>query len=395
MAIRTATAAITLTDLADGQSSVSAFLTNENHTFAANDAGVVSDATRRDFSCSVKVFVGGSEQQFTTSSPSAGQFTIGSIAAVSGWEFLVSQTNGFDIGGGVTKDAGVIYTDAVGTPTSAVIIVPITYNNNGTTGSFNLELSVNRIQDGAGGTVIKMVPSSQMFSANADGVLNGSQASSTILFDIAGNPGELAYETSLNGAPFVAQTATSTDAGGISGFDTDASGAFSTGTLPNNLVSNSRLQISPSNLGDGAETLSVRVVGEQGKDAVTFAKVRSGRAAIYVEVTANGPTVFRNNSGDPVTLTASVFDANDGSQLTDGVGGVSIAYDWEWVTGEQVYVGASDLEVQTDASGTPSTSGRAANGVAFNTSQVIVGPSDIPDTGVPISIRCVATVTTP
>jgi hypothetical protein len=395
MAIRTATAAITLTDLADGQSSVSAFLTNENHTFAANDAGVVSDATRRDFSCNVKVFVGGSAQTFTTGTPSAGQFTIGSISAVSGWEFQVSQTNGFDIGGGVTKDAGTIYADAVGVPSSASIVVPVTYNNNGTVGSFNLELSVNRIQDGAGGTVIKMVPSSQMFSANADGELLSGQSASTILFDIAGNPGELSYETSLDGAPFQSQTATSADAGGISGFDNDASGAFSTGTLPNNLNSNARLEIQPSNLGDSAETLSVRVSGEQGKDAVTFAKVRAGRAAVYVEVTANGPTVFRNNSGDPVTLTANVFDANDGSQLTDGVGGVTIAYDWEFVTGEQVFVATDSLEVQTDASGAPLSVGRSANGVAFNTNQVIVSPSNIPDTGVPISIRCVATVTTP
>ena len=42
---------------------------------------------------------------------------------------------------------------------------------------------------------------------------------------------------------------------------------------------------------------------------------------------------------------------------------------------------------------------RAANGstsaTEVNSNQVIVGPSDIPDTGAPISIRCNVSVTTP
>jgi len=405
MAIRTATAAITFTDLADGQSSVTAFLTNENHTFAANDVGVVSNETRRDFSCSVKVFIGGTEQIFTTSaSPSEGQFSIGSINTVSGWEFLVSQANGTDIGSGVLKGAGVIYADAIGTPSSATILIPVTYNNNGTTGSFDLALSVNRIQDGAGGTIISLVPSSQIFSADADGVLLGSQNNSTILFDIAGSPGALTYETALDGGAWSTQTATSNGAGGIGGYDTDYTGSFSTGSLPTTAVSGARLEIKPENIGDSNATLTVRVSGEQGKDAVTFSKVRSGRAAVYVEIEADNPVVFRNNSGNPVTLTAKVYDANDGAQISDSVGGVLVKHDWEWITGEQVYVGNSNLEVQTDASGAPLGSGgspvrRSANGSTsaseINTNQVIVGPSDIPDTGAPISIRCNVTVTTP
>lgn len=400
MALRTATAAITLTDLADGQSSVTAFLTNENHTFAANDAGVVSDSTRRDFGCSVKVFVGGNEQAFATgSSPAEGFFTIGTLEVESGWEFLVAQTANTDIGNGVIKGAGVIYADAIGTPNSAIIIIPITYNNGGTVGSFDLELSVNRIQDGAGGTIISLIPSSQIFSADADGKLLPSQNPSQILFDVAGSPGALTYETSLDGATFSSQSASSNNAGGIAGFDADNTGAFSTGTLPTTATSGARLQIKPENIGDANSTLTVRVSGEQGKDAVTFSKVRAGRAAVYVEIEANNPTIFKNNSGAPVTATAKVYDANDGSPISDGVGGASVQYEWKWVTGQQVYVGATDLEVQTDASGTPLSTGRSANGGSaageINTPEVIIGPSDIPDTGAPISIRCTVTVTTP
>ena len=214
----------------------------------------------------------------------------------------------------------------------------------------------------------------------------------------------MTYETSLDGTPFIEQTATSDNAGGIGGFDNDASGGFNSGSLPTTATSGARLEIKPENIGDANTTLAIRVSGEQGKDAVTFSKVRSGRAAVYVELEANNPVVFRNNEGDPVTVTAKVYDANDGSEISDGVGGIAVTYDWEWISGAQVYVANASLEVQTDASGTPLASGvsparRAANGntssTEVNSNQVIIGPSDIPDTGAPISVRCNVTVTTP
>lgn len=405
MAIRTATASVTLTDLTDGQSAVTAFLTNENHTFTANSSGNVADATRLVFRSEVKVFVGGVAQTFTTGTPTAGQYKIGTIPEVNGWEFLVAQANGTEISADplVTVDAGVIYADAIGTPSSAVITIPVTYNTGVTTGTFNLDLTVSRTQDGAGATIVNLTPSSQTFTADSDGVMTASQNDSILTLEVTGSPGALSYKTSLDGAAFTAQTSTSDSAGGISGFDTNGTGTFSTGTIPTNLVTGSRLEISPSNIGTAKSSITVLVEGANaGKDAVTFSKIRAGKAAVYVDMRTNNPTIFRNNTGDPVTVTADVYDATNGNLLADGVGGVTIKYNWEFTSGADVYVGSADIELQTDASGTPLGVGggrRLADGNAssgnVNTNEIIIGPSDIPDTGTPISIRCQVTVTTP
>lgn len=385
MAIRTATAAITLTDLKDGQDSVTAFLTNENHTFVANDAGVVSTDTINNFSSFVKVFVGGSLQDYSTgTSPQSGKFGIGSLtSSSSGWEFTVEGSE------------GEIKADAIGVANYNVVTVPVFYNNAGTIGSFNLELTVNRVQDGAGGTVINLTPSSQIFSADANGKMLASQNNSDLGIDVTGNPGALTFETSVDGASYTTQTSTSNNAGGIAGFDVDSSGTYSTGTIPSDLGSGARLLIKPENLGDNVATLTVRVSGATaGKDAVTFAKVRSGSGAVYVNVVANNPTVFRNNEGDPVTVTARVYDATTGNELFDqGAGSLPrVEYDWEYVDGTQVYYDASTKVVSTDSSGNPTTSGTAAAG--YGVSSVVIGPSNIPDTGVPVSVTCTVTVTT-
>jgi len=382
MAIRTATAAITLTDLKDGQDSVTAFLTNENHTFVANDAGTVHQGTIDDFSSFVKVFVGGTEQTYEAGdTPQSGKFGIGTLSSSSaGWEFTVSSS-------------GEIEADAIGVANYNVVTVPVYYNT-GTVKSFTLQLTVNRVQDGAGGTVINLTPSSQMFSADADGNMLESQSNSDLTMDITGNPGALDYETSMDGAAFVPQTSTSNSPGGIAGYDTDGTGTYSTGTIPNTLSSGARLLIKKENLGSNVATLTVRVSGAAaGKDAVTFAKVRAGAGAVYVNVVpSNG--IFRNNSGDDITAVATVYDANTGHEMVDmGEGNLPrVEYDWEYLDGSQVYYNQSTKVISTNQDGVPTQSGTAAQGYGVN--QLVIGPSNIPDTGEPVSITCTVTVTT-
>lgn len=383
MATRTATAAITLTDLKDGQDSVTAFLTNENHTFVANDAGTVSTETIGAFSSFVKVFVGGTEQSFEAGvEPQSGKFGIGSpSSSSSGWEFSVDSST------------GEITADAIGNANYNMVTIPVYYNT-GSVKTFNLQLTVNRVQDGAGGTVINLTPSSQMFSADDKGVMLPSQLDADLGVDMTGSPGALTYETSMDGAAFVAQTSTSNNPGGIAGYDTDGTGTYSTGTIPNSLDSGARLLIKKENLGTSVATLTVRVSGATGgKDAVTFAKVRSGAGAVYVNIVPNNG-IFRNNSGDPITATATVIDATSGNPMVDAGEGnfPRVEYDWEYLNGTQVYYNPATSVISTDANGSPSTTGTAAQG--YGLSSIIIGPSNIPDTGEPVSITCTVTVTT-
>jgi hypothetical protein len=384
MATRTATAAITLTDLKDGQDSVTAFLTNENHSFVANDAGVVHQDTIGLFSSYVKVFVGGTPQTYSVGTePQAGKFGIGTLASSSsGWEFVVDSST------------GEITADAIGIANINKVTVPVYYNNAGSINNFNLEISVNRVQDGAGGTVINLTPSSQMFSADANGVMLPSQLDADLEIDVTGNPGALSYETSKDGLPYVAQTSTGDNPGGIAGYDTDGSGTYLTGTLPTNLGNGARLLIKKENLGSSVATLTVRVKGvNAGKDAVTFAKVRSGAGAVYVNIVPNNG-VFRNNSGSPITAIAKVYDATTGLPMFDAGDNnyPRVHYDWEYLDETQVYYNTETGVISTDANGVPSTTGTAAEGYGLD--ELIIGPSNVPDTGEPVSITCTVTVTT-
>lgn len=384
MATRTATAAITLTDLKDGQDAVTAFLTNENHSFVANDAGVVHQDTIELFSSYVKVFVGGTPQTYSVGTePQSGKFGIGTLTSSSaGWEFVVDAST------------GEITADAIGNANINKVTVPVYYNNAGSINNFNLEISVNRVQDGAGGTVINLTPSSQMFSADANGVMLPSQLNADLEIDVTGNPGALSYETSKDGAAYVGQTSTSDNAGGIAGYDTDGSGTYSTGTIPSDLGNGARLLIKKENLGNSVATLTVRVKGvNAGKDAVTFAKVRSGAGAVYVNIVPNNG-IFRNNSGDPIAAIAKVYDATTGLPIVDAGDGnfPRVEYDWEYLDGTQVYYNAGTGVISTGANGTPNTDGIAAAGYGLDT--LIIGPSNIPDTGAPVSITCTVTVTT-
>ena len=383
MAIRTATAAITLTDLKDGQDSVTAFLTNENHTFVANDAGEVHADTIGSFSSFVKVFVGGTEQTYESgTTPQSSKFALGPLeSSSSGWEFTVSS-------------AGEIKADAIGVANYNVVTVPVYYNT-GTVKSFNLQLTVNRVQDGAGGTVINLTPSSQMFSADADGNMLESQNNSDLVMDITGNPGALTYETSKDGDGFIPQTSTSNSPGGIAGYDTDGTGTYSTGSIPNTLNSGARLLIKKENLGSSVATLTVRVSGATGgKDAVTFAKVRAGTGAVYVNVVPS-TGIFRNNSGSDIEAVATVYDANTGNVVVDaGEGNLPrVQYNWEYLDGSSVYYNSSTLVISTNQDGVPTNTGVEASG--YGIEKLIIGPSNIPDTGEPVSITCTVTVETP
>lgn len=397
MAKRTAVAAITLTDITVGGDSVVAFLTNENHTFPANNSGLVATIDQYAFYTNVEVLVGGTKQSFLPgqAAPGPGQFTLGNVGIVNGWAAVVSQTNNNEVSTGVFREAGEIYITNIGTSKSAVLPVTISYNANGIVDTFVLELSVNRTEDGAGGTLINLSATTQIFNALSGGEMISNQPASEMIFEITGNPGIMAYDTSLDGAGFVVQTTTGTGPGQIEEYSLDGT-TWLTGTLPTSMPSGSRFKIATSNLGDDHETIVIRASGASGgKDAITFAKVRAGKAAITVELEANNSTIFKNNSGPDVTVTARAFDGETGVEVSVTDPNVdSIAYNWQWANGTPVRVETIDNSILTNPDGSPATGGgRVADGSSYNTDNIIVKASNIPDTGDSFAIRCFITVT--
>ena len=55
---RIAQGAVTIVDINDGSNPVSAVLTNQNHTFPANESGSVTTATRELFATKAIVYIG-------------------------------------------------------------------------------------------------------------------------------------------------------------------------------------------------------------------------------------------------------------------------------------------------------------------------------------------------
>jgi hypothetical protein len=381
--VRTATAAVTLTDVIDGQSAVSAFLTNANHTFISSPTGQVGDAARTDFQTNVQAYVGGTELAYSGNATAGdGEFVIQDIQQATGFTFV----EGAD--GTITCDA-IVAPDAQEYKRSGTVIVTVAYNTGKFTGTIDLELSVTIVRDGADSTVINLIQSDHTFLADADGVLASDQDDVIVEFIVTGTATNVAITTKTNGGAFSAATV-GTGSGQIAGYRLSQSDTFVTTSLPTEgWTTGSQIKIAPTNVGNDAFSYTMKVAGDQGQDVVSVAKLLAGRGAIKVDIIPSGPTTFRNNSGDPVTLTAVVTDATgEGDNvLTDGVGGFEIKYSWEYGDGSQVRVAAvNDPTVVLSG-------GVVADGNNNNFAAITAGPEVVPDTSAPISIRCDVTVT--
>ncbi len=383
---RSSRGAITLFDVTDGTNPITAFLTNENHTFSADQTGTVTAATRRMFESNLTVFVGGTQASYLstlsttdgTTGQTANRFRISGV--------VVTGTSGFTAGFNdtaaaadidtISRDPGDIYLTATPTDPVGAATLTVTFavsNELGTvTAGLVAEISVSIVSQGAGGVVINIDPSSQFFTADSDGVLDASQTAITLDVLSQGSTGAITVATSQNGAGFINQTTAGTTAGAIAGWDDDNAGAFQTGTIGTTIR---RLQIAQTNLGDSNNTLSIRITGASGgNDVVTIAKVRDGvegasALIITVESSTSG-SVFRTSGGSTPadkTLSVRVFDASSGAEiLTAGISN----YDWfrgDGTTAVNVD-NATDRNVQTSG-------GVAASGSGFST--IVVGSADI------------------
>ena len=380
---RIARGAVTIVDINDGSNPISAVLTNQNHTFPANESGTVTAATRQLFSTGAIVYIGKTLATLSTDGTLANnEYRIKPVGTENidtritsgvGWTIAVDANTGL-----LTVTA--IPTTNVNTCTAAVVIEYKDPAQN-TNGTIELTLTLARVNEGAGGSVINLSATSQTFFADFGGTFftgEGVNPDIIMVVDTGGSPGAQTYEVSQNGNPFTAVTTASNTEGGIKGFDGDLSGEFTeTGTIS---TTADRLLISKDNLGTN-DTLTVKVSGANGGvDVVTIMKVREGdkgAAAINVSIASStGGTVFKNNSGTAKELSVSVTDSKDGTSLTP------TSYQW-FKNGVQVNVTSATNRTVVQ------TGGEAANGAAYPT--ITVGPQDVTDSSAE-EFSCIVTV---
>ena len=167
---RIAVGAITIADMADGGSPIAAFLTNENHTFAAGTDGTIASAELSVFTTFVSIFLGTTAGTFkstsvTTAGSDANKFSIGTITTSSaGWVAAVNATTG-----AITLTASPTGANNLGT----TLTVPVTVNDTSTSlKSVSLVISLSKQIAGAGGQIVQMTANKQHFQYDEFAVLS-------------------------------------------------------------------------------------------------------------------------------------------------------------------------------------------------------------------------------
>jgi len=377
---RTAVGAITIADVADGGSPISAILTNENHTFAANYLGTVHGTEMGVFSSLVKIFLGTTLGVFksttvTTATADHNKFSIGTItSSASSWTTAVHPTTGAITVTGIPA--------ASTTNTSTILSVPITVNDTSSSlKTVTMSLSLSKSIAGAGGQIVQMTATKQHFQYDEFATLAPS-GQANIIMNLAtqGAVGTLTATKSLDGGSFTT-LAVGAGAGAASSIDVDGTGAADS------------IVITPANFG-ASNTMTIKVSGAAGgSDSVSIVRIRDGvrgASALNVDVKSSDGNIFKNNTGANKTLTCEIIDQIDGSEITHvgtGTGQTSVHYNWQRVdAGGSV----SDVLVVDNNDQLVSSTGTSADGLgrAF----IVVGAEDVANNS-STQFSCEVTVT--
>ena len=375
---RIAVGAITIADIADGGSPIAAFLTNENHTFAAGTNGTISSIELAVFTTTVSIFLGTTAGTFksttvTTAGSDANKFSIGTITtSAATWATTTNASTG-----AITLTAAPTGTSNLGT----TLTVPVTVNDTSATlKNITLVITLSKQIAGAGGQIVQMTANKQHFQFDEYAVLSpAGQNNITLTIDTQGATGALVAQKSIDGGVYTT-LAQGSGAGFASAIDIDG------------LNANDNIVITPTNFGT-SNTMTVRVTGaNDGSDSVSLVRIRDGvrgASSLFVALSSSDGTLFKNNSGSAKTITCEIWDQIDGSAVTHvgtSAGQRSVNFNWQ-----RVDAGGSGADVfVTTGTRVVSATGVSADGYAAAT--LIIGPEDISDNS-STQFSCEVTVT--
>ncbi len=375
---RTVVAEKTITDITDGTSPILGYITNENHTFSATEAGVVNAVT--NFSTQLIVYSGSTKLAYDTdNSDSNSEYRITSAAYVgtsTGWGTPAIAHTG--------ANAGTVTIPSIANNPTLDVVLRITFRVKDSGGvaqtGLTRDCTLSVVQHGAGGNVISVVAAGQTYTSNSAGVLDSGLPNIDMVISTQGTPGNLSFAVAQGTGSYVTKSGPAAGAGNIVAYSTSLTNAFiSSGTFPATGVV--RLRVNSNNLGNSNNSITIRVSGAMGgSDYVTIYKVRTGATganALIAVIESNNGDVFKNSAGTAKTLSSKVYESSDGTEVTSG-----LSYVWKYADG-------TDVRVTSAATRTVvSSGGVVASGTGFPT--IIVGPEDVTTTA---NFRCTTTVT--
>lgn len=323
MPTRIATGAITIMDVFDGASPISATLQNQNHTFGANSAGEITAGELALFSSELFVYIGTTRciyhASLTGLQPNNTYRVISRNASPNTW------TAGLTTVGvsGSTYQAKLTATGAPdGTGTGQkTAIVSVVLDIQIATGvaptRVTLDITWGKAIEGANGSVINLLPSRNSFIFNELGAtLDGNIV---ITVEPKGNIGTMSAQYLINGTGTwqLLTQGNLINQATVRDLDKDTSGG------PD------RIEISKENFGT-ANVFSVKVTEDlnSASDIVSIIRVsdgKTGAAALQVRIisSVNGQ-VFKNNTGSNKTLTVEVRDTGTNAIIDP----LSLSYLW-------------------------------------------------------------------
>ena len=295
------TGQITVSDVRDGVSAPVVLLSNENHTFPADEAGaIVGDLT--GFTTNVAVFVGTQAYTYTAAATTAvNQFRVVSLTASSGADLTATA----DASGNIT----VVDADSTGIAGfvdtgSASATITVVISVNGITGNISRTITLAKSLGGSA-PIVRLVTSSQTVNYDGEGVLVTGQGNIVLTASYTDAEGAPTWTSSSGGAAFQALTGAGVTAGAAPG-NTVGSGTQTYTISPaayNTLLGSNRF-------------VTFRVVRGGASDQVTVARLDAGRNALTVEVTViEGSQILRGDT-QTVRVRADVFQ--NGALLTPG-----------------------------------------------------------------------------
>lgn len=381
---RQASGAITITDITDGTDPISAQMTNENHTFSANTTGDISNDERLLFSSEIIVYLGSTRLGYAASGSST--YKLGAISDNNSWSATSTTTTGQAV---ITVAAAGDVPSGADAP-SGVLIIPVIVTNaaNGTT-TLNLSLTLSKVSQGAGGTIIRLNPNQRAFFLDADDQETpAGQGDITTGIIYQGSQGAVTVSSSVNGAAYATvsvnpvTTPTNVPSGSIK--TQDVSGDTN-GSDDNFVISIENFfgTDASGNLDATTNTVTYKVTSDNGGiDTFSVLAVRkgdTGASAIIVTVESSNGIAFKTGTSNiDKTLTTVVYDANTGTEILNKKNSGTVDIKYEWFLGD-----TTDALVQTDdtrnvvaSGGTDATGTITASGSsAFH--QIIVGDEDV------------------
>lgn len=340
----TVTGVATVSDVRDGISPPTIYLTNENHTFVATATGDVTDFT--SFFTDVQVFVGTTQYSYVASNPTGTQFTIGTpvVSVGDNLNVAVSSAGRITVSDDGSQSTGFAHGDA---NNQAMVTIPVTVA--GFTATFNRVISFSK-SIGGSAPIIRISANTQTVEYDQNGAI---ARTANIVVS--------AQEENFNDPG----TVTFTYRRGATGNFVALSG---TGITLNNSVSPETATITPAAFNTllGSErTVTIRATRGTVFDQITIARVNDGEAAITVVVTTtSGSNVLRSDT-EVVVLRADVYQS--GTLLTPG-------NDW-------TYLWSKDGTALTSANQVAMTGITQQAGEGFNQRSLRIQGDGITDNG--------------